>query len=230
MPSTYFALVLYVCIIGCTESDKNSLPLKDEKMDIGFNVQFDTILNAADKQINKNRDSITLSSAKETDFFIEPGGAYEKSDAPLLLKKIDNAKPFTFTAALKPEHRVKYDAGMLFIFVDEKHWVKFAFEADERMNTRIVTVRTNGTSDDNNHEVLQDSLVLLKISSDTKSIGFYYSTNGSTWNLVRVFKNEYPHNIYVGIGTQSPAGNGNRTVFYGVEFTESAVKDFRTGL
>ena len=47
-------------------------------------------MNNADKQMIKDKDSITLTSAKETDFFIEPGGAYEKSDAPLLLKKIDN--------------------------------------------------------------------------------------------------------------------------------------------
>ena len=125
---------------------------------------------------------------------------------------------------------MKYDAGMLFIFVDEKHWLKFAFEADERMNARIVTVRTNGTSDDNNHDVEKDSVIFLKISSDTKSIGFYYSNDNKIWNLVRVFKNEYPQNIFVGVGTQSPAGDGNKTVFYGIEFSDSAVKDFRSGI
>jgi hypothetical protein len=191
-------------------------------------MQFDMSMNNADKQMMKDKDSITLTSTKETDFFIEPGGAYEKSDAPLLLKKVDNRKPFTLTAELKPEHIVKYDAGMLFIFVDEKHWVKFAFEADERMNTRVVTVRTNESSDDNNHEVVKDSIIFLKISSDARSVGFYYSIDNKIWNLVRVFKNEFSKNILVGIGTQSPAGNGNKTVFYGVEFSETAVKDFRS--
>ena len=118
----------------------------------------------------------------------------------------------------------------LFIFVDEKHWLKFAFEADERMNSRIVTVRTNQTSDDNNHDMIKDSIVFLKISSDTKSVGFYYSTDNKLWNLVRVFKNEFPQNIYLGVGTQSPAGNGNKTVFYGIEFSNSSVKDFRIGI
>ena len=224
--------ILFFMIASCSNSgnENNVATNKTEKISIGFNVQFDTSMNNADKQMIKDKDSIVLTSTKETDFFIEPGGAYEKSDAPLLLKKVDNTKPFTFTAELKPEHKVKYDAGMLFIFVDEKHWLKFAFEADERMNTRIVTVRTNGTSDDNNHDVEKDSVVFLKISSDTKSIGFYYSGDNKTWNLVRVFKNEYPQNIFAGVGTQSPAGDGNRTVFYGIEFSDSAVKDFRSGI
>jgi len=225
------ASILFFIITSCTNSDKNSAANNiSEKISIGFNVQFDTSMNNADKQIIKDKDSIILTSTKETDFFIEPGGAYEKSDAPLLLKKIDNTKPFTFIAELKPEHKVKYDAGMLFIFVDEKHWLKFAFEADERMNTRIVTVRTNETSDDNNHDVEKDSVILLKISSDTKSIGFYYSNDNKIWNLVRVFKNEYPQNILVGVGTQSPAGDGNKTIFFGIEFSNSAVKDFRNGI
>ena len=234
MPVKFFISlsILFFTITSCTNSgDKNSATNNsNEKISIGFNVQFDTSMNNADKQMIKDKDSILLTSTKETDFFIEPGGAYEKSDAPLLLKKIDNTKPFTFTTELKPEHKVKYDAGMLFIFVDKKHWLKFAFEADERMNTRIVTVRTNNTSDDNNHDVVKDSIIFLKISSDTKSIGFYYSNDAKVWNLVRVFKNEYPKNIFAGIGTQSPAGDGNRTVFYGIEFSDSSVKDFRSGI
>ena len=234
MPVKFLLPASFLLFIACTNSSSNNT--KNDEADsskiipLGFNMQFDTSMNNADKQVTKNTDSITLSAAKETDFFIEPGGAYEKSDAPLLLKKLDNTKPFTLTAECKPEHLVKYDAGMLFLFVDEKHWVKFAFEADERMNTRVVTVRTNETSDDNNHEMVKENIIFLKISSDAKSIGFYYSVDNKTWNLVRVFKNEFPQNIWAGIGTQSPAGNGNKTVFYGVQFSGEAVKDFRSGI
>jgi regulation of enolase protein 1 (concanavalin A-like superfamily) len=234
MPVKFFLPASLLVVVACTNSSSNNTittPTDSGRIiALGFNTQFDTGMNNADKQMMKDKDSITLTSTKETDFFIEPGGAYEKSDAPLLLKKVDNTKPFTLTAELKPDHIVKYDAGMLFIFVDEKHWVKFAFEADERMNTRVVTVRTNETSDDNNHEVVKDSIIFLKISSDAKSVGFYYSTDNKIWNLVRVFKNEFPKNIFAGIGTQSPAGNGNKTIFYGVQFSETPVKDFRSGI
>src|SRR6266487_2599412 len=222
------SVILYSCMTECV-NDKNKT-LTDSNHPMQHDIHFDTSLNNAQQQLKKESNQVILSSTKETDYFIEPGGAYEKANAPLLLKKIDNTKPFTFTTKLTPDHNVKYDAGMAFIYVDEKHWLKFAFEADEKMNTRIVTVRTNESSDDNNHETVKEKTVYLKISSDSKSIGFYYSTGGASWNLVRIFKNEYPQIIYACVGTQSPAGIGNKTVFEGIEFTNASVKDFRSGI
>jgi regulation of enolase protein 1 (concanavalin A-like superfamily) len=226
------SLIFYSWLIGCTnEKNKTSAnKTQNNNHQMQLDLNFDTSLNNAQQQMQKESNKMILSSTKETDYFIEPGGVYEKTNAPLLLKKIDNTKPFTFIAKLTPEHNVKYDAGMAFIYVDEKHWLKFAFEADEQMNTRIVTVRTTESSDDNNHETVKEKTVYLKISSDTKSIGFYYSTNGTAWHLVRVFKNEYQQTIYIGVGTQSPAGNGNKTIFEGIEWSSSSVKDFRSGI
>jgi uncharacterized protein len=224
--------IFYSCIIGCTNGKNKTLTneIQNNYHTMQLDLHFDTSLNNTQQQTQKESNRMILSSTKETDYFIEPGGTYERSNAPLLLKKIDNTKLFTFITKLTPEHNVKYDAGMAFIYVDEKHWLKFAFEADEQMNTRIVTVRTNEYSDDNNHETVKEKTVYLKISSDTKSIGFYYSTDVPAWHLVRVFKNEYPQTIYVGIGTQSPAGNGNKTIFEGIELSRSSVKDFRSGI
>ena len=224
--------IFYSCLIGCTnEGNKISTnEIQNNNHPMQLDLHFDTSLNNAQRQMQKESNRMILSSTKETDYFIEPGGAYEKANAPLLLKKVDNAKPFTFITRLTPDHNVKYDAGMAFIYVDEKHWLKFAFEADEQMNTRIVTVRTSESSDDNNHEIVKEKTVYLKISSDTKSVGFYYSIDGTLWHLVRVFKNEYPQTIYIGVGTQSPAGNGNKTIFEGIELSGSAVKDFRSGI
>lgn len=174
---------------------------------------------------------ITMKSGRQTDFFIEPGTPpYEFANAPLLLKTLDNMKPFTFSCKTTPTHQVKYDAGMAFIFIDEKNWLKFAFEADERMNKRLVTVKTANFSDDNNHDAVNSDFVYLKISSDTKVIGFYYSLDNKEWQLVRVFKNDYPPVIRLGIGTQSPAGDGNSSVFEAIQFSEQAVKDFRMGI
>ncbi len=174
---------------------------------------------------------IIMTANKETDFFIESGTPpYEFANAPLLLKSVDNTKPFTFSFKTTPVHTVKYDAGMAFIYINNKEWLKFAFEADERLNHRIVTVKTKDFSDDNNHDVVKSPSVYLKISSDTKVIGFYYSVDAKEWQLVRVFKNEYPSVLKVGIGTQSPAGKGNQSIFEDLQFTEQSVKDFRMGI
>lgn len=221
-----------VFIASCSP-DQNKIAGKENAVvvhQLPFDISFDSSLNNAQLKMQKDSTGIILNCSRSTDFFIDPDGTYEFANAPLLLKKVDNTKPFTFTVEMKPEHKVKYDAGMAFVYIDNKHWLKFAFEADERMNTRIVTVRTNETSDDNNHSIVENETVFLKISSDTKAIGFYYSTDNITWNIVRIFKNDYPPNIFLGIGTQSPAGEGNKTLFKGAQLTQEAVKDFRMGI
>lgn len=193
--------------------------------------QFTESLNKAEKQMFVKGNKIEMTAGAETDFFIEPNlPPYEKANAPLLLKTIDNTKSFTFSFKTTPVHTVKYDAGMAFIYVDDKNWLKFAFEADERMNKRLVTVKTDDFSDDNNHDAIKSPSVYLKISSNTKVVGFYYSIDGEKWQLVRVFKNEYPQKIKIGIGTQSPVGKGNKSVFEHFQFSETSVKDFRMGI
>ena len=93
----------------------------------------------------------------------------------------------------------------------------------------VVTVRTEGTSDDNNHEVVQAASVFMKISSDGTRVGCYYSLHNRIWQLVRLFKNTYPDALQVGVSAQSPTGKGNAVTFDHVTLVETAVSDFRTG-
>jgi regulation of enolase protein 1 (concanavalin A-like superfamily) len=99
-------------------------------------------------------DKLVLKSNAKCDNFNDPDGKLSNSTAPVLLTKIDNTKPFTFTAKVSPTFTDTYDAGAVYIYLNPKLWFKFAFERDERQRTRIVTVRTIETSDDNNHDVL----------------------------------------------------------------------------
>lgn len=95
----------------------------------------------------------------------------------MLLIPTDNTKPFTLTAKVTPEFTSDglYNAADLFVYVNDTLWQKLAFEQDEYGNHRIVTVRTQGTSDDNNHDKIDAKSVYMKISSDTRTIASYYS-------------------------------------------------------
>lgn len=181
-------------------------------------------------QVTYTNDTLIISSGAETDFFNAPNGVDKSSNAPILMKETDNTKPFTFTARVKPEFLETYDAGALYIFHNNELWQKFAFEMDERKLIRLVTVRTIGTSDDNNHDVITEKEIYMKISSDTQMIGFYYSIDGCTWQLVRLYRNEYPHTIYVGLSSQSPMGSGINTQFTEIEFSNKGIIDFRLGI
>lgn len=174
-------------------------------------------------------DTLTIGSGAKSDFFNDPNGN-KYATAPLLINELDNTKPFTFIARIKPSFANTYDAGTIYLFVNDDLWQKFAFEMDERGLTRLVTVRTVGTSDDNNHDAITTPDVYMKVSSDTKTVGFYYSIDGVQWQLVRLYRNDYPAQIYLALSSQSPLGEGIDTKFTDISLSETAIKDFRLGL
>lgn len=108
--------------------------------------------------------------------------------------------------------------------------MKFAFERDERKRTRIVSVRTLDTSDDNNHDLVESASVYLKISSDTRTIGYYYSVDSELWELARLYRNDYPAELWVGVSAQSPTGDGTTVVFENCCLSEHSIRDFRIGI
>lgn len=211
-------------LIGCTQP-KQQAAVEFQNCTAG---EFTYSLNAPDYQISN--DTLSIVSKANTDFFNAPDGTARTATAPLLLKEIDNTKPFTFTAKVKPDFQTTYDAGAVYVFCDNDNWLKFAFEMDERKRTRIVTVRTNGTSDDNNHDAVSQKDVYMKISSDTHSIGFYYSLDGREWQLVRLFRNDYPETLHIAVSSQSPIGKGIASQFTEITFTDTNVENFRMGL
>lgn len=194
-------------------------------------MEFTKSLNgAAENTLRSENNRLDMISSKGTDYIISPDGKTRQLNAPVLLTKVDNTKPFTFTAKVTPQFMATSDAGAIFVYANDSLWLKFAFWMEENMNTRIVTIRTNGTSDENNHSIITQESVHLKISSDATQIGFYYSMDNEIWNLVRLFKNDYPSELYVGLSSQSPMGEGNQTAFEELSLREVAVKDFRMGV
>jgi len=224
-------LLLSLTILGCERKAVNiQSPVPVEcSFQIG-GIAFSGALNGAEKLVALKDGQLVITSPAKSDFFNEPDESAQYGNAPLLLTRLDNTGPFTFTATMAPQFTTTYDAGAIYLYVDSGQWLKFAFEQDERGNKRMVTVRTHGTSDDNNHDVINQSAVDLKVSSDGKSIGFYYSTDHTNWQVVRVFKNDYPAQFWLGVSAQSPWGAGNQVTFSNCTLTAGSVKDFRMGV
>ena len=193
-------------------------------------ITFTRSLNGAAAHAKVEDGRLTLASEARRDNFRDPDGKLSNNTAPLLLTEVDNKKPFTLTAKITPTFLKTYDAGTLYVYVKDDLWLKMAMEMDERHKTRMVSVRTIGTSDDNNHDVVTSKSVYMKISSDTKTVGFYYSLDKKSWQLIRLFKNDYPASIWVGISTQSPLGEGTSAVFEDISLTKQSISDFRLGI
>lgn len=191
-------------------------------------VTFTKSINDASKNTVATAKGLTLTSGPKQDNFRDPGGPVS-DNAPILLTRIDNSKPFTATALVTPQLTDVYDAGTLYVWAQKDRWLKMAMELDERHKARIVTVRTTGTSDDNNHDVVTSKSIHMKISSDTKTIGFYYSADGQEWQLVRLYKNDYPAEIWLGVSAQSPTGDGTTSTFENIRIIDTPVSNFRLG-
>ncbi len=212
-----------------TSCQENAFQGKD--CSVSFNqVTFTKALNNSDSLTSVSDSCLKMQSGAKCDYFNNPDGKSKVSNAPLLLTEVNNQKPFTIVAKVTPQFSETYDAGALYIYENSDRWQKFAFEMDERGNTRIVTVRTLDTSDDNNHEIIRQPSVYMKISSDIQMIGFYYSLDGETWYLARLYKNEFPQAFWFGVSSQSPHGNGILTSFEELSITDVAIQNFRMGI
>jgi uncharacterized protein len=228
---TLWTVVLLLSLCAVSQPAFSQASTNDGPCNVSLpGITFTRSLNGAAANARVEGGTLTLRSDAKRDYFREPDGTASYHNAPILLATVDNRQPFTLTAKITPTFLKTYDAGTLYIYVKDDLWLKMAMEMDERNKTRMVTVRTIGTSDDNNHDVITAKGVYMKISSDTKTVAFYYSLDKKTWQLMRLFKNEYPASIWLGVSAQSPLGEGTSAVFEELSLTKRSVSDFRLGI
>ncbi|MDH5832802.1 DUF1349 domain-containing protein [Luteimonas kalidii] len=223
LASTLVAVFLAMSAMAADGVDTASVDIDQD------GLRFTRAANGAQELHTLEAGRLELRSPARRDNFRHPDGQQVTLTAPMLLTEIDNTRPFTFTARVRPTLHETYDAGTLYVWASGTSWLKMALERDERRLTRMVTVRTEGTSDDNNHDVVTGDAVYMKISSDATTIGFYYSPDRRQWQLVRLYRNAYPDRLWLGLSSQSPLGEGNATVFEDVALVDRAVSDFRLG-
>lgn len=230
---TLFSSLLW---LSCTNgnSDNKRIDTDGEVVmeDISFQfsgINFTKAINKASDFCKILDNRLVVDAVTGSNYFISPDGSRFEATAPILLTEIDNQKPFTFTTRLESNIEKIYDAGTVYIFVDNKNWLKYAFECDEKKRNRVVTVRTVNSSDDNNHDIIEQGYVYLRISSNVKQIGYYYSLDGEEWNLARIYRNDYPAKIWLGISSQSPKEGNNAAYFDNMTLTESYISHHRLG-
>ena len=219
------------------DSTKNAIEsamVSGEKCDVTINnIPFSKSINKAASSVSvQENGKVIFEAGGKSDYFSDPNGKLSNTSAPILLTVVDNTKPFTFSAKVTPGFAVEdlYNAGVLYVYVNDLFFQKHCYEQDERGKHRVVTVQTYGTSDDSNHDVVEQDYVYLKISSDSKTIASYYSLDNVNWQMVRLYENNYPDQIWLGISSQCPKGKGNKSIFEEITLTDKNVSDFRMGL
>ena len=193
-------------------------------------INFTKSKNNAETCITLIGDTVKFVAGPQTDYFRSPDGNVVNSSA-IIFTEVDNTRPFTFTAKVQPAFTETgtYSAGVLYAYENDLHCQKLCFEQDEYGDHRVVSVRTIGTSDDNNHQTISGPHVYLRLSSDGTTFGCYFSEDGPIWRMARLYKNDFPEKLLLGLSSQSPKDDEHTCIFTEVVLADKAVSDFRKG-
>jgi hypothetical protein len=172
--------------------------------------------------------TITITADAQTDWFRDPRNALPVANAPLALLP-ELALPLVFTARVRMLGEATFDAGALYVLHDEQHWLKFALERSPQGRLTLVSVRTQGTSDDANHEPIDDNSWWLRVAVDERSVALHASADGMVWHLMRYGGRLAPSPARLGLSAQSPTGAGMTATFSEVRVEHRRLAELRDG-
>ena len=238
----FAAIIASIVMVGCVQKEsEGKTDNLDEKVmvktvelvpcDIHVGgIHFTKSKNGAENGITPLGDTVKFMAGPKTDYFRSPDGSIVNSSA-VIFTEVDNTKPFTFTAKVQPNFTEAgtYSAGVLYAYENDTHCQKLCFEQDEYGDHRVVSVRTIGTSDDNNHQAIISPYVYMRLSSDGITLGSYFSEDRKIWRMARLYKNDFPAKLLLGLSSQSPKDNEHTCYFTEVSLKQEAVLDFRMG-
>jgi regulation of enolase protein 1 (concanavalin A-like superfamily) len=172
-------------------------------------------------------DTLHISAGPVSDLFTDPAGGAAKDDSPRALFTPD--PQFTLSAHVTVDFAGTYDAGVLLLHIDASHWAKLCFEYSPQGEPTIVSVVTNGVSDDCNSTPLSRNDVHLRVTRLGGAFAFHYSEDGRFWRLVRYFALRQTAGLRAGFSAQAPTGEGCHVAFDQIAYRPASVQDVRSG-
>lgn len=178
--------------------------------------------------------TLVAAAAPRSDIFIDPGGATTLDAESMLnaatLLGTPPAGDFQLSARATVGFSATYDAGVLLLWIDERHWGKLCFEFSPAREPMVVSVVTRGVSDDANAFVVSGRSVWLRVSRIDHAYAYHASTDGKHWRMIRFFRiAESSAGDKVGFEAQSPTGDGCCVTFDEIRFVPERLRDLRDG-
>jgi uncharacterized protein len=169
-----------------------------------------------------------FSAPAQSDWFIDPATGEATASAPLRLIPVTG--DFQLRAHVTVPLTATYDAGTLFVHGGPDTWGKLALERSPEGTDMIVTVVTRGVSDDANGVVVATpGESWLRVSRTGAVYAFHFSADGVRWSLARLFTLGPVDGHRVGVGVQSPTGDGLTATFTDVTLIHEPPTNPRDG-
>lgn len=172
--------------------------------------------------------SLSATAAARTDIFIDPAGGAVKLDAATALAPAPDGD-LLFSARVTVDFRTDFDAGVLLLWLDDRHWAKLCFEYSPTGQPMVVSVVNREVSDDANAFAVEGDTVWLRISRAGSVWAFHASTDGEFWHMVRMFALDSPAAPRLGFEVQSPTGESCAVTFADITLTPTTLTDARNG-
>lgn len=170
---------------------------------------------------------LTITAGRTTDWYTSPVDRKVTANAPVAL--FQPAADFVLTAKVRVDFETKWDAGFLMVYVNDGTWAKFALEMAVYKEPTLVTVVTRGVSDDANSISISGNSVWLRIARTGQAIGFYASSDGRSFRMIRAFTLGDAAGLRAGFGAQSPVGEKSSAMFSEITYSPRKIKDIFTG-
>lgn len=161
------------------------------------------------------------------DYFQDPSGRTSADTAPYLWLPAQG--DFTAKAHIRHAFQNVYDAGAIMVRQDAMHWVKLCFEATDIGTHAVVSVVTNGKSDDANGVNIEVSDIWLQIARQGDLFALHYALDGKTWLMARYLHLPLTNPVQVGLVAQCPVGNGAVIDWLSFHLSPQAPSDMRAG-
>lgn len=173
--------------------------------------------------------AVTLTARAGDDLFADPATVGLVSSASLFT--CETVGDFQFRAKVRVNFQADFDSGVLVGFFDENRWFKICAEVDPLGIRRVVTVVTNGRSDDANSTYIVGDDVHLRITRTGTVFALHASSDGDLWDLIRYFtlNQHQDEDLRVGIAAQSPSGHGTHANFSEFGWKDAGLSDPRDG-
>jgi regulation of enolase protein 1 (concanavalin A-like superfamily) len=172
--------------------------------------------------------ALAITAGPRTDMFVSPAGDEATLNAPRLLFAPQG--DFMLSARVTVEFGATYDAGVLLLYAGERSWAKLCFEYSPQRQPMIVSVVTQGFSDDANAYVVDGNQTFVRIARLGRAFAFHASADGASWQLIRHFTLEPSESLEAGFVSQSPTGEGCTATFANIVYTPGRLADLRSGV
>ena len=178
--------------------------------------------------------TITVTADPHSDTFIDPGaGSTLNAESMLNAATLLGVPPtgdFRFSARVTVDFVSTFDAGVLLLWIDERHWAKFCFEYSPAGEPTVVSVVNRDVADDANAFVVEGRSVWLRVCRVAHAFAYHASVDGTTWRMVRFFTIDHPSGpVSIGFEAQSPTGDGCAVTFDDIRFSHEHLGTLRDG-